>query len=202
MTVSHFNWLSSQGPFLLPLNPLSPWLVLMFFSLPHLSWQHFHDGRKAQQHIESSWKQLESVSDLINHAGPVPRWREAVPIGQLLMPKPKRIILSVGIYRSGNYISFLRITGYRGIKWTWMNSDIKKGWKQFKGPNRISNALFRMERSSLTLLFKNNEKVLNAAVLQTFTRGSTSPGESVSARKDTKPGLNPGLRTGVTHPCG
>lgn len=26
--------------------------------------QHFQDGRRAQQHIESSWKQLESVSDL------------------------------------------------------------------------------------------------------------------------------------------
>lgn len=50
-----------------------------------------------------------------------------------------------------------------------------------------------MERSSLTLLFENNEKVLNAAVLETFTRGSTSPDESVSARKDIKPGLNPAL---------
>lgn len=25
--------------------------------------QHFHDGRKAQQHIETCWKQLESVSE-------------------------------------------------------------------------------------------------------------------------------------------
>ena len=25
--------------------------------------QHFHDGRKAQQHIEMCWKQLESVSE-------------------------------------------------------------------------------------------------------------------------------------------
>lgn len=25
--------------------------------------QHFQDGRRAQQHIENSWKQLETVSD-------------------------------------------------------------------------------------------------------------------------------------------
>lgn len=26
--------------------------------------QHFQDGRRAQQHIENSWKQLETVGDL------------------------------------------------------------------------------------------------------------------------------------------
>lgn len=37
------------------------WIVLIIV-LVFLSLKHFHDGRRAQQHIENSWKQLESVS--------------------------------------------------------------------------------------------------------------------------------------------
>lgn len=42
-------------------EPCDPSVNVLFFFLT-LPYQHFHDGRKAQQHIESSWKQLESVS--------------------------------------------------------------------------------------------------------------------------------------------
>lgn len=114
---------------------------------PHLSWQHFHDGRKAQQHIESSWKQLETVSDLINHARPVPCWREAVAIGQrlLLLSQPKRLIPSKDIYKLGDSICSFSITGCRSIKWTLNKSDIIiNDWKHFKSPNRIkTNAAFK-----------------------------------------------------------
>lgn len=48
-----------QGQFIQVWNHLSDWFVLLL--------QHFQDGRRAQQHIESSWKQLESVSDRSDH---------------------------------------------------------------------------------------------------------------------------------------
>lgn len=35
----------------------------IFVRLLFISFQHFQDGRRAQQHIENSWKQLETVSD-------------------------------------------------------------------------------------------------------------------------------------------
>jgi len=38
-------------------------MIILNTFFPVSFWQHFHDGRKAQQQIESSWKQLESVSN-------------------------------------------------------------------------------------------------------------------------------------------
>lgn len=61
----------SGSPDFKSLKLLNSLTIFLFFPF-HLFQQHFHDGRKAQQHIESSWKQLESVSDPINvqyHSG-------------------------------------------------------------------------------------------------------------------------------------